>query len=450
MGMVVGVTHLQLQQRVALKFLLPDLVQNAELVERFVREARASAQLRGEHVCRVSDVGTAEGGAPYIVMELLEGNDLASLIEGNRSLPVALAADYVLQACVGVAEAHALGIVHRDLKPGNLFLTRRPDGTPLIKVLDFGIAKAQRDQRFTLTQTATVLGSPIYMSPEQLRSSRDADVRSDVWSLGVILYELATGRRPFDGESITELAVRIALDAPPAMDRHVPRGFELITLRCLAKDPAERYPDLAGLAAALVEFAGPAGHDRATAVSRLLGGASQSPKDVGSARRPARPADLIATTQPDVATGGGELRSATPTTMGSAASSMLPGAPATRRWGVIAGATVTVLLAAFAALAIVRNQGPQVSATSLPDAAMGAAASVLADARVEAAPIDATSPAPIDAARDAPGAVPTAPSDAAAPAHTTTPPRGPAKNPPNRPPPRHANPDPEDYGATRK
>src|SRR5215470_933873 len=177
MGVVVAATHLHLQQRVALKFLLPELVHGPAIVERFVREARASAQLRGEHVCRVADVGAFDGGAPYIVMELLEGSDLASLLERQGVLPVQRAADYVLQACVGIAEAHALGIVHRDLKPANLFLTARPDGTPLIKVLDFGIAKAQTDRNFSLTQTSAVLGSPGYMSPEQLRSTRDVDVR---------------------------------------------------------------------------------------------------------------------------------------------------------------------------------------------------------------------------------------------------------------------------------
>src|SRR5215204_4397964 len=136
MGVVVAATHIYLNQPVALKFLLPDVEHNHEVVVRFVREARASAQLRGQHVCRVSDVGTLENGSPYIVMELLEGSDLGSLIDGGP-LPVQTATDFLLQACLGIAEAHALGIVHRDLKPTNLFLTRRPDGGPLVKVLDF-------------------------------------------------------------------------------------------------------------------------------------------------------------------------------------------------------------------------------------------------------------------------------------------------------------------------
>jgi hypothetical protein len=216
MGMVVAATHIHLQQQVALKFLLPEFLNNTQVVERFVREARASAALRGEHVCRVSDVGALDMGAPYIVMELLEGVDLATLLVQQGTMQVAQACDYVLQASIGVAEAHGMSIVHRDLKPANLFLTRRPDGTPQIKVLDFGIAKAQGDSNLNLTKTTSILGSPGYMSPEQLRSSKDVDIRSDIWSLGVILYELVTGRPPFTGESITELAIRVTMAADRA------------------------------------------------------------------------------------------------------------------------------------------------------------------------------------------------------------------------------------------
>src|SRR5262245_25616300 len=180
MGVVVAATNSLLGQQVALKFLLPELLAHHGVVERFLREARASARLRSEHVCRVFDVGM-ENNVPYMVMELLEGRDLASIVETSGKPPVSSTVDYVLQACVGLAEAHAMKIVHRDLKPANMFLTRRSDGTALVKVLDFGIAKASGDTQFQLTRTAAVVGSPGYMSPEQLRSARDADVRSDIW-----------------------------------------------------------------------------------------------------------------------------------------------------------------------------------------------------------------------------------------------------------------------------
>jgi len=274
MGLVVAATHIHLAQRVALKFLLPEFLHDPSIVERFLREARASAALRGEYLCRVSDVGTLENGSPYIVMELLDGRDLAAVLAGNGPLPIDIASHYVLQACVALAEAHALGIVHRDLKPANLFLTKRPDGTQLVKVLDFGIAKAQHDTSFNLTRTASVMGSPGYMSPEQLRSSRDADVRSDIWALGVILYELVSGRPPYVAESITELALRVAMDPLPPLVIAVSTGFDLVVARCLEKDPARRFQDVAALAQALVPFGGHQARELAIGAARILNAAT--------------------------------------------------------------------------------------------------------------------------------------------------------------------------------
>lgn len=289
MGIVLAVTHMHLGTQVALKLLRKEMAQGV-IVDRFLREARASAQLRSENVCRVSDVGVLEGGVPYIVMEMLVGQDLMAVLRTNGPLPVTVAAEYILQACVGVAEAHAAGIVHRDLKPGNLMWTQRPDGTTLIKVLDFGVAKAPEGVNFSLTQTSNIIGSPGYMSPEQLKSSKDVDARSDIWSLGIMLYELVSGRPPWNGDSITELALRVAMDPMPPLVGVGP--FEVVIARCLEKDPAKRFRDVAQLAAALAPFAGIAGESLAAAVARVLHGARVSLPSVPQPRMQSTPTTL--------------------------------------------------------------------------------------------------------------------------------------------------------------
>jgi len=183
-GIIVAAHHLQLDERVAIKFLLPDALKSADVVARFAQEARAAVKIKSEHVVRVIDVGTLPSGSPYMVMEYLEGIDLGGYLQLHGALPTAVAAEFVLQACEAIAEAHALGIVHRDLKPPNLFVTRAADGSPLIKVLDFGIAKAGVGD-LQITRTQAVMGSPGYMSPEQMRSSKSADARRDIWAIGV-------------------------------------------------------------------------------------------------------------------------------------------------------------------------------------------------------------------------------------------------------------------------
>ena len=255
MGVVVAATHLELGHRVAIKFLRDEMAGNPTIVDRFLREARAVVHLRTEHVCRVTDVGRTSDGAPYIVMELLEGVDLQRVV-ARQPLPPPLATAYVIQACVALAEAHAAGIIHRDLKPANLFVTRRLDGAPLLKVLDFGIAKAMAETGAHLTHTHGALGSPGYMSPEQLQSARDVDVRTDIWALGVTLYQLVSARMPFTGITPAEIAVRVATDPPASLD--VEPRLVAVVMRCLEKTPARRYPDVAALAAELAAFAEPA------------------------------------------------------------------------------------------------------------------------------------------------------------------------------------------------
>jgi serine/threonine-protein kinase len=261
MGVVVSARHLELDHRVAIKFLLPDILENAEAVSRFLREARAAVKIQNEHVARVSDVGTLETGAPYMVMEYLEGSDLSEHVRTQGPLPVEEAVDFVLQACEAIAEAHSLGIVHRDLKPANLFLAQRSDGSRLVKVLDFGISKTTGGGgtgTAALTSTSTMMGSPLYMSPEQLNSARDVDARTDVWSIGIILFELLTGRVPFIAETIPQLCVAI-LHSPPTSPRSlrddVPPALEAAILRCLEKDRSLRTSSVADFANDLMPFA---------------------------------------------------------------------------------------------------------------------------------------------------------------------------------------------------
>jgi serine/threonine protein kinase len=278
MGVVVAATHLQLGQEVALKFLLPSACQIPEAVARFLREARAAVQIHSEHVARVIDVGTLENGAPFMVMEFLRGADLGGVLRARGPLPIIEAVDYVVQACEAIAEAHALGIVHRDLKPANLFLTHRVDGSPLVKVLDFGISKALRDPlgggSASLTATTAIMGSPQYMSPEQIRSSKDVDVRTDVWSLGIILHELLAGSSAFVSNTVPALLAMIVADPPTPIRQQradVPPELEAVILRCLEKDRTRRFGSVAQLARSLAPFAPKGSRLHIDRISRILG-----------------------------------------------------------------------------------------------------------------------------------------------------------------------------------
>jgi serine/threonine protein kinase len=290
MGVVLAARHVGLGQRVAVKMLRPEIAKLPEAAERFLREARASTTLRSEHVARILDVGKLDNGAPYMVMEFLEGKDLHALASSPTPLPIAASVGYMLQAAEALAEAHATGIVHRDLKPANLFLTAGADGSPLVKVLDFGISKANLPGERGLTATDAVLGSPGYMSPEQIRSAKHVDQRADVWGLGVTLYELLTGVPPFDGASVAAVSVQIVLETPQLVHQRrpdVPEGLSEVVRRCLEKEPGKRYASMAELAEALLPFA-PAGSGPALERIRRIGrgsipfGATISASDPGA------------------------------------------------------------------------------------------------------------------------------------------------------------------------
>jgi len=277
MGIVVAAHHLHLDRKVAIKFLLPTMLHDQDAVARFAREARAAAKIRSEHVAQVLDVGTLDSGAPYMVMEFLDGSDLAEWLRRRGPLPFGEAVEFVLQACEALAEAHMSGIVHRDLKPANLFCTRRPDGLLSVKVLDFGISKVGSMPgampEMSMTRTSAVMGTPYYMSPEQLRASRDVDPRTDIWAMGVILYELATGMVPFNGESLSDVCIKIATESPPALRAlrpDTPPGFEAVVERCLRKDRGQRYSTVAEFARALAPFATERARGSIDRVSRTL------------------------------------------------------------------------------------------------------------------------------------------------------------------------------------
>lgn len=289
MASVYRATHIVLEQPVALKVISSVIREVPGVAARFIREARAATSLKGEHVARVFDVGTMANGAPYMVMEFLEGKDLNELLESGQRPSIAEAVDWVLQACEALAEVHGRGIVHRDLKPANLFLTRGADGLPCVKLIDFGISRFESPlspkDAHGLTQPDAVMGSPRYMSPEMMESASKADARSDIWGLGTVLYELLVGDAPYDGESFIEI-YRKAMDGPPAAPSSfrddVPAQLDEVIFTCLRANPDDRYSDVAALSAALAPFGHGDAAERAEAIARVLDASRVRPTADGS------------------------------------------------------------------------------------------------------------------------------------------------------------------------
>ncbi len=305
MGCVVAARHTLLDADVAVKVLSSELLRHERAVERFMREARAVARLKSEHVARVMDVGMIETGQPYIVMELLEGEDLDRMLLRTGPFPADRAVDYALQALEAVAHAHAAGVVHRDLKPANLFLTTTPDGREVLKVLDFGVAKLHEapasssnpDNPGTLTGEHAALGSPGFMAPEQVRCARDIDERADIWGMGAVLYELLTGRPAFDGESVGEIfgAILHTDPMPPRRIRpDVPAGLADAVLRCLCRGRELRFQSVAQLAAAIEPYGTGALVEYPARITRTLERAVRM-SDPG---RTSRPPDVAASPTP--------------------------------------------------------------------------------------------------------------------------------------------------------
>ena len=422
MGVVVAARHKQLDQRVALKFLLPEAMAHAQVVERFAREARAAARIMGEHVARVIDVGEMEGGIPYMVLEYLEGRDLGAALAADGPLPVGDAVRYVLETCEALAEAHAAGIVHRDLKPANLFIAKHPGQRDIVKVLDFGISKMIEPANQALTQTATVLGTAFYMSPEQLTSPKTVDARSDVWALGVILYELTTGHVPFGGESVPEVIASILRNIPDAPSVHVPdypAALEKAILRCLKTDREQRFANVAELAHAIAPLADVRDRVSVEMIGRVLGvtivDGPEPPTSVDAAGPTHRPpaARTAALPAPSTTRATADPPAAAPAVATSLALTNTPPPEVPAKKGVptwmIAGVALVVLGGGGAAVVASRTptsptggvvQVPEPSADPLPSASVAPLATAPSAAQPEpSTPASATeAPAPIASA----------------------------------------------------
>jgi eukaryotic-like serine/threonine-protein kinase len=462
MGCVVAARHLELDELRAIKLMHPEARANHQAEERFLREARAAAKLKSEHVTRVHDIGRLDDGAPFIVMEYLDGLDLKSLVARDGRPPASRAVDWMLQVCEALCEAHAAGIIHRDLKPSNLFVTTTNDGLPTMKVLDFGVSKLTgalaEASPMDLTHTAVMLGSPLYMSPEQMASTRDIDARADIWSLGVILYELCTGARPFRGKTITAVTVSVTTELPvPPRERveGLPEELDTAVMRCLEKDPERRFGSVLELARALAPLASPDSHGLLGRIERL----SRGTPPVASAARapiPSAPAVDDESHAEEAATVASETRAMppAPAVVAEAPRSTPPeaGASTAASWTETTGSRALgdrrrLLVAAVAAIVVV---GGAAATYGLVWGGAGAAptataASPKAEAPVAAAPVDAATVAPSEPAGAAPSASPSTRADPAASARAAKPaasvavrptPTASQRTPPAEPPPK--------------
>ncbi len=436
MGVVAQAKHLRMNRDVALKILLPAFRDQPEVVARFEREARAASQLANPHVTRVLDVDTLPDGSPFMVMEMLRGRDLGQILAAHGKLPYREAVGYVLEACAGMVDAHRAGVVHRDLKPNNLFVDTQ-GSRPVLKILDFGISKIIGDVNASMTQTSTTFGTPLYMSPEQVRSMKHVDGRTDVWSLGVVLYELLAGEPPFHGPSATAILAAIIADKPVSISTHrpdVPPPLADAIMRALEKDVSARYRDVESFAAAIAPF-GPSGDGVAFVPSHAALDAAAQGSSVGL------------TSEQGVALRTAERPEAPPTTSQTSAGGARPLASIAIGMGIAVVIGTVVLITAArkrppAAAIAEGSQKPAPTATATSDGPVVAPAET---APLPSAPREKTAPAPVTAAPPKTAAPTAIPTTAPTAAPTATPTAKPAVTPPPAPRPPPSPDDPPRY-----
>jgi serine/threonine-protein kinase len=372
MGAVYEGTHQELGRRAAVKTLHERYARSADVRQRFLREGQAASQVRHPNVVHIYDVGV-DGNQPYLVMEFLEGEDLGQFVTREGRLSAERAADLLLPVISAVAAAHDLGVIHRDLKPENIFLSRERGGIRP-KVLDFGISKlVNRDEAQPLTGTGAFLGTPHYMSPEQAQGAKHLDHRSDQYSLGVILYQCTTGRRPVDEPSLYALIQRIVrgeFPPPRQLNPELPAAFEAVILRAMARAADERFPTTRALGRALLDFASErvrAQHAEEFVIDPLL---ATVPSGVVPSSEPPR-----------------ESVASLGTTLGESVHQRdVPGVRPTRRWFGVAGVAALVGIVLLA----LRWGGSAVTTTSSPSTAAAPRVETPAPA---APPIKAPAPA---------------------------------------------------------
>jgi serine/threonine-protein kinase len=430
MGSVWLAEHISLRTHVVVKFMAAELANSAEAIERFSREAAAAAQVKSPHVVQMLDHGVTPQGIPFIVMELLEGHDLGRELAARGRLTIPETAEIVVQVCKALSRAHERGIVHRDIKPDNIFLCDSSDGETFVKLLDFGIAKADgRLGGSGGTKTGAMIGTPYYMSPEQMVGAKTLDFRTDLWSLGVVAYECVVGKKPFDEETFGALAIRVhsgALPVPSSVEPSLPPGFDAWFATACARDLGARFPNAKELGAALARVATGANVASGPGVTR----------PVAPTPHPVAPSGA-----------GGTLPLASGTDAGVGMASQVPRPPGVRGaagWA-LAVVTALVVLAIGGALALHRfgatapaygKPAPSASASAVPNPAVppvapsapsapaeppGASGNALepepAASRVALAPLaEAGSPQPPAPSKVKPAAAPTVAPTSARPA----------------------------------